>query len=114
MKMSKEKEISPVVIIPNKDFLIGCLYGFNAARKRLEEKPQPLFCDDSELKEVTNKDFYLGSWFEITCKCGMFYSFDNANQIPNENLQCQQCGNILIFYNVFNPEFWKIGTINFV
>lgn len=111
-------EIAPCVIVPDKHFLIGAIYGFNAARKRLEQNPQPLFTqDENTMKEATNQDIYLGSWLEITCaKCGCLYTFDNPNDIPYENMKCtnKECDNFLIIYGIVEPQLWRIGQITFV
>jgi hypothetical protein len=110
---SKVIKINPNIIATNKDFLIGIIYGFNAARKRLEQNVKPLFNN----KEATNKDFYLGSWLELTCfKCGHLYTFDNSNELPSETMKCIQegCNNIIILYGITQPNMWRIGEITFV
>jgi len=116
--MSDEISVAPNIIVPDKHFLIGAIYGFNAARKRLEQNPQPLMTqEDNSIQEATNKDFYLGSWLEITCaKCGFLYTFDNPNQLPDQNMKCtnKECDNYLIFYGIVDPTLWRIGQITFI
>jgi len=110
--MEEEKIIHPTVIVPDRLFLIGALYGFNAGRKAVEKNPQPFVRDH----EVTNEDFYLGSWFEISCnKCGRHYTYDNPNDIPNKNLMCEtdDCDNCIIFYGMGDVSKWRIGSIKF-
>lgn len=106
------------IVMPSKAFLIGALYGFNAARRRLEQNPQPLYNN----QQATNQDIFLGSWLEITCaKCGCLYTFDNPNEIPEGHLTCtgkdsndQSCNNLLIYYGVVDSNLWRIGPITFV
>jgi len=108
----EEKKLAPNVIMPNKDIFIGAMLGFNVARKRLEENPQPLYNG----KDATNEDIYLGSWLELTCsKCNRLYVFDNLNEIPNDNLHCQTegCDNIIILYGIVDISLWRIGNITF-
>ena len=105
-------EISPNIIMPNRDFFIGVMFGFNLARKRIEKDPQPLF----DGKEAKNNDFYLGSWLELTCaKCKRFYKFDGPNDIPDTNLNCQtdKCDNIIILYGVVQSNLWRVGNLIF-
>ena len=111
-----EREINPAVIVPNRDFLVGVLYGFNAARKRFENDIKPLYSKNGIMKDAENEDFYLGYWLEITCgKCGTLYTFDNPNELPIESLKCsnKECDNILILYNINKSECWRIGNITF-
>ena len=110
------EKISPSIIIPNKAFLVGALYGFNAARKRLEQNPQPVFGTE-ELDEESPQCLYLGNWLELTCaKCGALYTFTGPNELPESNLICtiKDCGNHIIFYGVADPVMWHIGEIAFV
>ena len=112
----EEIQIAPNIIIPNKMFLVGALYGFNAARKRIEENPQPLFGDGKEVHEANNNDLFLGSWLELTCaKCGRLYTFEGPNEIPEENLKCDtiDCDNVVILYGVIETNLWRIGSITF-
>lgn len=109
-------EIEPTVIVPDKSFLIGALYGFNAARKRMEENPKPLI-DGQEVDEnLSDQPVYLGCWFEVTCpRCGALYTFDNPNQLPFQDLICpiKGCGNHVIHYGVLDTRLWRIGNIVF-
>lgn len=113
-----KRDIAPGIIVPNRDFLVGAMYGFNAARRRLEENPQPLFGSEiAGMDEVSNEDFYLGSWLEITCsKCGMLYTFNGPNDLTPTNLECtnKECDNIIILYGNIYPEQWRIGAITFI
>jgi len=112
--MDNKIQVAPCIIAPNKAFLIGAIYGFNAARKRVEENPQPLI-NNEEITEET-QEVYTGSWLELTCaKCGAFYTFDDPNQIPETNLICSinNCGNHIILYGVCEPQLWRIGNITF-
>ena len=109
----------PVVVVPSRDFLVGALFGFIAARNRLEENVQPLVSDQESntLREVKNEDFSLGSWFEITCnKCDMFYVFNEPNELPLETMKCtnKDCDNVLIVYGISDPRHWRIGQMKFV
>ena len=108
----QEHIVSPTVIIPNRVFLVGALYGFNAGRKAVEKAPKDYFNGH----EVDGKDFYLGSWFEVECsKCGRHYTFDNPNEIPEENLICEtdSCNNHVILYGILEPDKWRVGNIKF-
>ncbi len=108
----KEPQLAPNVVMPNRDFFIGVMFGFTAARKRLEEDPQPLYAN----KEATNEDTYLGSWLELTCaKCGRLHIFDNPNEILPNNYECQteDCDNIIIFYGILESNLWRVGDITF-
>ena len=111
--MSNEAvNLSPNVIMPNRDFFIGIMFGFNLARKRIEKNPQPLFNG----KEAENKDFYLGGWLELTCaKCNRFYKFDSPNDIPDTDLHCttEGCNNVLILYGITKLNLWRIGNLTF-
>jgi len=105
-------KLAPNVVMPNRDFFIGVMFGFNLARKRVEENPQPLFGD----KEATNKDFYFGSWLELTCaKCGRHYIFNGPNDVLDNNLQCEteECENVIILYGVSQVNLWRIGSLTF-
>ena len=105
-----EQKLSPNVIMPNRDFFIGAMLGFNAARKRIEKNPQPLF----GVKEATSKDLYLGSWLELTCsKCNRLHTFDEPNEIPANNYKCQteDCDNIIIIYGIVESNLWRVGEI---
>lgn len=108
-----EIEIAPTVIMPNRIFLVGVLYGFNAGRRAIEKEPQPYFNGH----EATNEDVYLGSWFEVTCnKCQRLYTYDDPNDIPENNLICEteDCRNHIIFYGVMDPRQWRCGKIKFI
>jgi len=108
-----EKVVTPTVMVPNRTFLVGALYGFNAGRKTSNDGEITPYAGDHE---ATNDDFYLGSWFEVSCiKCGRHYTFDNPNEIPEDNLICDtdDCDNHIIFYGVYESDRWKIGQIKF-
>ena len=103
---SEQVKIFPNIIIPTKDFLVGSICGFNAAKKKYH-KTEP---------EVSGNSQYIGYWLEISChKCGRFYSFDSPNDLPTENLICEtkDCGNYLIVYGIQDIKFWRIGPIEF-
>ena len=117
--MSEEQRICPGIVVPNKIFLVGFIYGLNVARERLEDNVQPLFSDmeENEMKPASNQDFYLGSWLEVTCgKCGMLYTFDGPNDLPFESLNCsnKDCDNILIYYGVLDPMLWRVGEFKII
>ena len=105
--------VIPIIVMPSKDFLIGVLYGFNAARKRIEENPQPIINN----REVQSEDFFLGYWLEFSCpRCGRYYAYDNPNDIPSHNLVCEtpNCGNHVIIYGFGDPKVWRLGNISLV
>ena len=107
----------PTIVVPDRLFLIGVIYGFNAGRKTSEppeRAAQPIFSNNpNDPKRVaTNSDVYLGSWLQIDCiKCGHLFSFDNPNEIPQEALTCPTCTNIVILYGSLDPQQWRIGPI---
>ena len=110
----KQKEFIPSIIIPYKSFLIGAIYGFNAARRRLEENPQPIA--PKETNEIGEKQegLYLGHWLELTCgKCGALYTFDDPNLLPEQSMKCtmNDCDNYIIVYGIGDPNLWMIGEI---
>jgi hypothetical protein len=108
--LSKMIKISPCIVALDKSFLVGAIYGLNAARKRLEENPLPLIGKE-EINEDEEQPLYLGHWLELTCaKCGCLYPFSNPNEIPITNLICR-CGNHIIVYGVGDPKMWRIGEI---
>jgi len=37
-------------------------------------------------------------YFEVTCLCGNYYSFNSAVEIPEESLKCGLCDNYIIHY----------------
>jgi len=103
-----ELEVVPTIIMPNKDFLVGVLYGFNAAKK-LYNVSQPYTSDQ--------QSFRIGYWLELTCaKCQRTYCYDDPNLIPSTNLICEteNCKNHIIVYNVHASADWKLGSINFI
>ena len=106
----QDSQLAPNVVMPNRDFFIGIVLGFNMARHRLEKNPQPLYGD----KEATNEDMYLGSWLELTCtKCNRLYTFESPNEIPDTHLGCQTegCDNIIIIYGIAESNLWRIGDM---
>lgn len=110
-------QVAPNIIVPDKSFLIGAIYGFNAARKRLEQNPQPLFSNSESVQDASPNDFYLGSWLEVTCaKCGCLYTFDSPNELPNDIMKCtnKECDNYIIIYGIAEPQMWRIGQITFM
>lgn len=111
-----ELEVSPCVVVPSRSFLVGALYGMNAARKRLEDNPQALVGNEEITGDIDDK-LYLGHWLELHCgKCGALYTFDDANHIPATNLICslRNCGNHIIVYGISDPKVWRIGEMTFV
>jgi len=114
-KTEKTVDIYPSIVVPDRSFLIGAIYGFNAARKRLEENPQPLLGKE-EIDDEEPKGIYLGNWLELTCgKCGALYTITEPNELPNSNLICnlKECGNHLIIYGILEPKLWRIGDVTF-
>lgn len=111
----KQIEVSPCIIVPDRSFLIGAIYGLNAARRRLEENPQPLIGKE-EINEDIEQSIYTGSWLELHCaKCGAFYPINDPNELPITNLICsmKNCDNHLIVYGIGDPKLWRIGEITF-
>lgn len=110
-----EIEVSPCIVLPDKMFLIGAIYGINAARKRIEDDPQPLL----GTKEATSEEaegIYIGHWLELHCaKCGSFYTFDNPNDVPDTNFKCsnKDCDNYIIVYGVGEVNMWRLGEFRF-
>ena len=108
--MEEKIEIAPNIILYDKHILVGYLLGFNAARKRLEDSPKPVYNN----KEISTEDFYLGYFLELTCaKCGRLYTFNDVNELPNETLKCQteDCNNIIILYGIDDITKWRVGNI---
>jgi hypothetical protein len=110
-----ETQVFPSIIMPNRDFLIGALYGFNVAKKMYgENHPEIMGVGDSE---IPKDHFFIGYWLELTCtKCKRLYCYDNPNDVPTKNLVCEtsDCGNHIIVYNVGDPKSWRIGSFTFV
>lgn len=110
----------PTVIVPDRLFLIGALYGFNAGRRSVTKDPsklEPVYSgsNDSELHEATAADPFIGNWFQVECiKCTHIFAYDSPNEIPKDHLVCPTCGNIVIYYGCANPEEWHIGPVRFV
>ena len=106
-----DRQIVPNIIIPNKAFLIGSIFGFNAGRKLENKNLQPY--RDENLKDEMP---YVGPLLEFVCdKCGRFYAYDNPNELPEETMECSNssCDNIIILYGVGEPDRWKVGQISF-
>lgn len=112
-KDGKQFEVQPSIIVPDRSFLVGSVYGLNAGRRLQSEHIEPIVGD----KEVTDEEcegLYMGHWLELTCgKCGALYTFNNANELPPENLVCTMkgCGNHIIVYGIGDPRFWVLGQI---
>jgi len=109
--MTEEIEVAPNIIIPNRDFLVGSIYGFNLAKK-MHGVTNP---EVSQTKEGET-NFFIGYWLEISCiKCKRMYCFEGPNDLPLSNLICEtpDCGNHLIVYNVADSKLWKIGHLKF-
>jgi hypothetical protein len=109
---NKILEVHPTIIMPNRDFLIGFIYGFNSGRKFQNDlKPVPPIADDHE---ASRNDFYLGYWLECDCiKCKRRYCFNSPVELPTENLICEteNCGNHIIVYGVNDSKQCKLGKI---
>jgi len=111
--MEDQKEIQPNIVMPHKLVLVGAIYGFNAGRKFVPSNiPVKSIFND---REVTNEDFYMGNWLHVECvRCGYVLTFDNPNEIPENNLSCPgECGNYLIIFGEMDPKKWRVGTIRF-
>ena len=104
-------EISPNIIMPTKDFLVGVIYGFNLAKKTYN-----FTNPEVGQKENGSTNFFIGYWLELSCaKCGRLYCYDSPNDLPATNLICETlgCGNHIIAYNVSDSRLWKIGHLTF-
>jgi len=116
-KYKKTLAITPSIIVPDKNFLIGAVYGMNAARRMLEENPQPIVPQEINEFGEQQDGLYLGHWLELTCgKCGALYTFDDPNLLPEENLKCtiEGCDNHVIVYGIGDPRIWMIGQVKFI
>ena len=93
----------PAVVAPNKIFLIGAISGYNTAARIYNKNYS---CSANPPKT------YMGHWLHLECeKCGGFYAYDNPNDLPQDNLICETCGNVIIQYGVLEVNEWKIGPI---
>jgi hypothetical protein len=114
----------PTVVVPDRLFLVGALYGFNAGRRSVATDPSkldPVYSgpsdpedDDSpiELRKAKPADPFIGNWFQVECiKCTHIFAYDSPNEIPKDHLICPTCGNIVIYYGSTDPAEWHIGPV---
>jgi ribosomal protein S27E len=117
----------PTVVVPDRLFLIGCLYGFNAGRRTAAKDPgklEPVYSgpsnpedknSPSSLHDAKPADPFISDWFQVECiKCTHIFAYDSPNEIPKDHLVCPTCGNIVIYYGSTNPEEWHIGPIRLI
>lgn len=63
--------------------------------------------DSSEFKNGILDDFY----FYVTCTCGNFVAWNSADDVPENNINCDMCDRLLIHYTGHNDnEFEYDGT----
>jgi len=70
------------------------------SRDELKEKILSMIGKEQERSEKEESDGYLlqDNILNLDCNtCGMFYSFDNSREIPEDDFECQ-CGRKLIHY----------------
>ena len=127
MPDENQNQMIPCIMMPNKMFLIGSILGIDLGR-RIERKNNPIREQESGPpsqvnymgKEAGREDFnamYHGSFLHLDCpKCGRTYTFDGINDIPEHSLICatDDCGNILIMYDVLDFSQMRIGNIKIV
>jgi hypothetical protein len=98
----------PTVVVPNKAFLVGAIHGFNAGR--LLERQR--LGQSSEIQSFSTAPTYVGHWFHVECEnCQYVFAYDAPNELPEEDLMCPSCLNMIIKYNSFDSAEWHIGPI---
>lgn len=112
--MKLEVDVTPSIVMPNKDFLIGAIFGINVMRRPPETNPPnpTVPAETAKLSEPL-----MGHWLEVNCeRCKRFYGFDHPNDVPAKTLVCDTpgCGNHIIIYGVPEPKDWRLGPIVFV
>lgn len=82
-------------------------------KKQLKEKVKDMILQPDRSEHIENDtDIYEKSVLTIDCTyCGMFYSFDTYEEIPEESCDCQICGKkILLYTGVNDNEIEYEGT----
>lgn len=109
-------DVAPSILMPNKDFLLGAMFGIISTRKEFVDKKKK----DSKPKsegEIEKSVPQIGYWLEVTCnKCQRFYGYSDPNEVPNRTLVCDTdgCNNHIIQYGIVDPKMWRLGNIKFV
>jgi len=71
----------------------------------LAEKESEKFIDRVESDNPENENGILDSFLNLDCPtCGMFYSWDDAKTIPDEDFHCTICDRKLIQYIGYDDE----------
>jgi transposase-like protein len=75
-------------------------------RNELKEKVKNIILQADRSEHIENDtDLYENNYLTIDCPhCGMFYSFSEIEDIPNENFKCQTCGKTILFYTNLNDD----------
>jgi len=64
------------------------------------------------VKENENESSNERNYFQVSCSCGNFHSFNHSIEIPEESLICSICGKVLIDYtNNFDYMYDYVGKM---
>lgn len=85
----------------------------NLSRKELKVKIRELFFDDIGNHPENSEDILDEYYLSLSCSnCGMFYPFKTDEDVPEEDYQCNVCGNTIILYIHENDDTFEYdGTI---
>lgn len=117
--MPEEIHVNPSVMMPDRMFLLGIIYGINVGR-RLDLQPgeklseEPIFMGDESTKEDF-QSMYHGSLLHFDCAhCGRVYAYNHPNEVPEHTLKCdtEGCNNIVVLYGIVEFSRMRLGNVN--
>jgi len=70
------------------------------SRNELKERIKKVLDEPDRGEHIENDEsIYEDNLITVTCpQCGMFYSFKNSTEVPEENFKCQMCNRVVIHY----------------
>lgn len=90
-------EIKAILKARNKDYLLGWIDCFIFLKNQAGFERVDLTGNCLIFSSETNK--ILGpSYLDLTCTCGNYIAFKNANEIPDKSFKCSLCEEVYMIY----------------
>lgn len=90
-------EIKAIIRAKSLDYLLGYIDSMIAMKNNIGAQRVELFENSTVFQQDQNE--ILGPvYLDITCECGNYVAFKNANEIPSKSFKCPLCEGIYLIH----------------